>query len=30
MYADDGLIFADKPFEPEPPKGFEFADEKCK
>lgn len=30
MYADDGLIYADRAFNPEPPEGFEFAKEKCK
>jgi len=29
MYADDGLLYSDKPFVPHPPKGFEFAEEKC-
>jgi len=28
MYADDGILYADKPFEVFPPKGFEFATEK--
>jgi len=30
MYADDGLLFSDEEFEPSPPQGFQFAEEKCK
>jgi len=30
MYADDGLLYSDEPFEPYPPKGFEFAENKSK
>lgn len=29
MYADDGFLYSDVPFEPFPPKGLEFAEEKC-
>jgi hypothetical protein len=29
MYADDGILYSDKPFEPFPPEGFEFAEDKC-
>lgn len=29
MYADDGFIYGDKPFEPFSPKGIDFAWEKC-
>jgi len=29
MYADDGFLYSDKPFEPFPPQGLEFAEEKC-
>jgi len=29
MYADDGIMYADEPFEPEPPQGFKFAENKC-
>jgi hypothetical protein len=25
MYADDGILYSDEPFEIFPPKGFEFA-----
>jgi len=29
MYADDGIMYADEPFDPEPPQGFKFAENKC-
>jgi len=29
MYADDGFLYSDKPFEPLAPPGLEFAEEKC-
>jgi hypothetical protein len=30
MYADDGILYSDTPFEPTPPPGFEFAEEKSR
>lgn len=30
MYADDGILYSDEPFEPSPPPGFEFAEEKSR
>jgi len=30
MYADDGLLYSDEEFDPYPPSGFQFAEEKCK
>jgi hypothetical protein len=29
MYADDGMLYSDKEFEPFPPEGFDFAEDKC-
>lgn len=29
MYADDGFLYSDYPFEPFPPEGLSFAEEKC-
>jgi len=29
MYADDGFLYSDIPFDPYPPEGLEFAEEKC-
>jgi hypothetical protein len=29
MYADDGFLYSDEPFEPFAPPGLEFAVEKC-
>jgi hypothetical protein len=29
MYADDGFLYSDEPFEPFPPDGLEFAEGKC-
>lgn len=30
MYADDGIIYSDKPFEVYPPEGIEFNDSKSR
>jgi len=30
MYADDGILYSDSEFEPSPPPGFKFAEDKCK
>lgn len=30
MYADDGLLYSEEEFKPNPPTGFEFALEKCR